>query len=383
MTKKTSEVHRQLGPQMTQTEAKATPLAARHEALGARMVPFAGYRMPIQYTSIIAEHRAVRSSVGVFDLSHMGEFEVSGPGTLEFLERVTTNDVASLQFFQAQYTLMLNDDGGIIDDLLVYNLPGRAMLVVNAANIEKDFAWLQKHCPPSVKLTDRSADTALVAIQGPKAETVMARIADFDVTGIEYYHAAEGRVLGNTIIFSRTGYTGEDGFEIYLPNAMAQDCWDAAMRAGAEFGIVPVGLGARDTLRLEMKFALYGNDIDDTTNPIEAGLGWVVKPEKPVEFIGRRHVVAVKQGGPKRKLVAFVLNEKAIPRHGCDIQINGSIVGKVTSGTHSPSLDKGIGMGYVATECAKIGQTIGILIRGNAVPATIIKPPFVPNTSHK
>jgi aminomethyltransferase len=347
------------------------------------MVPFAGYRMPIQYTSIIAEHRAVRSSVGIFDLSHMGEFEVSGPGTLEFLERVTTNDIASLQFFQAQYTLMLNDDGGIVDDLLIYNLPGRALLVVNASNIDKDFAWLQRHCPGSVRLTNRSDETALVAIQGPKAEAVMTRIADFDLARIQYYHAAEGRVLGSTLVFSRTGYTGEDGFEIYLPNAMAQDCWDAAMEAGAEFGITPIGLGARDTLRLEMKFALYGNDIDDTTNPIEAGLGWVVKPEKSIEFIGRKHVVSVKQGGPKRKLIAFVMNEKGIPRHGCDVRVDGSTVGNVTSGTHSPSLDQGIGMGYVATEFSGVGQAISIVIRGNPVAATIIKPPFVQNTSHK
>ncbi|MBI5867121.1 MAG: glycine cleavage system aminomethyltransferase GcvT [candidate division Zixibacteria bacterium] len=367
----------------TDTTAKPTPLLARHEALGARIAPFAGYLMPIQYSSIIAEHRAVRNSVGIFDLSHMGEFEVQGPGTLEFLERMTTNDVGSLQFFQAQYTLMLNDDGGIVDDLLIYNLPGRALLVVNAANLDKDFAWLQKHCPPGVKLTNRSDETALIAIQGPMAEAVMKRMAEFDLASIKYYHAAEGKVMGKNVVFSRTGYTGEDGFEIYLPNDMALDCWDAAMAAGKEFGILPIGLGARDTLRLEMKFALYGNDIDDTTNPIDAGLGWVVKPDKPIEFIGRKHVLAAKQGGSKRKLVAFTLNEKAIPRHGCDIQVNGAVAGVVTSGTHSPSLDKGIGMGYVATEHSKIGGTIGIVIRGNAVPATIIRPPFVQNTSHK
>jgi aminomethyltransferase len=368
---------------MTLDEAKPTPLGARHEALGARMAPFAGYQMPIQYTSIMAEHRAVRNGVGIFDLSHMGEFEVSGPGMLEFLESVTTNDVASLKLYQAQYTLMMNDDGGIVDDLLVYNLPGRVMLVVNAANIDKDFAWLKKHCPPSVKLVDHSAETALVAIQGPKAEAVMSRIAEYNLAGIEYYHAADGKVAGHTVVFSRTGYTGEDGFEIYLPNDLAEGCWDAAMKAGAEFGITPIGLGARDTLRLEMKFALYGNDIDDATNPIEAGLSWVVKPEKPTAFVGREHIVAMKQSGPPRKLIAFVLNEKGIPRQGCDIQVNGSIVGKVTSGTHSPSLDQGIGMGYVATPYTKVGQTIGVMIRGNLIAATIIKPPFVQNTSHK
>lgn len=362
---------------------KNTPLTAVHEALGARMVPFAGYRMPVQYTGIIPEHRAVRNSVGIFDLSHMGEFEVRGPGMLEFLERMTTNDVGSLQTYQCQYSLFMNEDGGIVDDLIIYHLPEGAMLVVNAANIDKDFAWLSKHCPPGVQLTNRSDEIALVAIQGPKAEEVVSRLIDCDLSEIAYYHAAEGTVGGHRIIFSRTGYTGEDGFEIYVPNELAESCWQAAMEAGKEFDITPIGLGARDTLRLEMKYTLYGNDIDDTTNPIDAGLGWVVKPDKPQDFIGKEHILAAKQNGPMRKLSAFVMDEKAIPRHGCEIRANGETIGEVTSGTQSPSLDKGIGLGYIATSHSKPGSTIEIAIREKTAKATVIKPPFVTSTSHK
>lgn len=360
---------------------KQTPLTAIHEAGGARMVPFAGFRMPVQYSGIIPEHRAVRTSVGIFDLSHMGEFEVRGPGMLDFLEWVTTNDVGSLQTYQCQYSLLMNDAGGIVDDLVIYHLPEGAMLVVNAANIDKDFAWLQKHCPPGVQLTNRSDEIALIAIQGPKAVDVVTRLVDCDLDEIAYYHAAEGTVGGHRIIFSRTGYTGEDGFEIYVPNELAESCWQAAMEVGEEFGIMPIGLGARDTLRLEMKYALYGNDIDDTTNPIEAGLGWVVKSEKPQDFIGKSHITAMKQNGLKRKLSAFVMDEKAIPRAGCEIHVGGLSVGKVTSGTHSPSLDKGIGLGYIATPHTKPGTKIEIVIRDKTASATIIKPPFVTTTS--
>ncbi len=362
---------------------KSTPLTAVHESLGARMVPFAGYRMPVQYSGIIPEHRAVRSSVGIFDLSHMGEFEVRGPGTLDFLERVTTNEVGSLRTYQCQYSLLMNEQGGIVDDLIVYHLPEGAMLVVNAANIDKDFAWLQKHCPPSVQLINRSDEIALVAVQGPKAQEVVARLIECDLDEIAYYHAAEGTVNGHRIIFSRTGYTGEDGFEIYVPNELAESCWQAAMDAGREFGILPIGLGARDTLRLEMKYALYGNDIDESTNPIEAGLGWVVKPDKAQDFIGKNHILAAKASGPKRKLSAFVMEEKAIPRSHCEIRVNGSTVGHVTSGTHSPSLDRGIGLGYIDAAHAKIGARIEIVIRDKAAPATVVKAPFVANTSHR
>ncbi|MBD3298513.1 MAG: glycine cleavage system aminomethyltransferase GcvT [candidate division Zixibacteria bacterium] len=367
----------------THTETRNTPLTQKHIALGAKMVPFAGYKMPIQYAGIMAEHKAVRESVGLFDLSHMGEFEVAGPGMLEFLETMTTNDVGALYPFQAQYSLMLNDDGGIVDDLLVYHLPGRAMLVVNAANIEKDFDWLQSHCPDTVKLTNKSYDTALVAIQGPKSVEVMKEIVDFNPDDLKYYHAAEGSVDGKTIVFSRTGYTGEDGFEIYMPNELAEGCWDAAMQIGAQFDIKPVGLGARDTLRMEMKFALYGNDIDDTTNPIEAGLGWVVKPDKAITFIGRDKVVEVKENKPQRKLTAFTIDDRGIPRQGCDICVGDETVGTVTSGTQSPSLGKGIGLGYVHVPHNKIGTSIEIDVRGRRLAATIIKPPFMKNTSHK
>ncbi len=362
---------------------KSTPLTAVHVAAGARMVPFAGYRMPVQYSGIIPEHRAVRTSVGIFDLSHMGEFEVRGPGMLDFLERMTTNDVGSLEWYRCQYTLMLNDEGGIVDDLLIYFLPEGAMLVVNAANIDKDFEWLKSHCPSGVQLTNRSDEIALIAIQGPKAQDVVSQLIERNLDDIAYYQAAEGTVNGHRIIFSRTGYTGEDGFEIYVPSELAPSCWKAAMKAGEGFGIVPIGLGARDTLRLEMKFALYGNDIDDTTNPIEAGLGWVVKADKSHDFIGKPHVTAVKQSGPKRKLAAFVMDEKAIPRSHCEIRINGSPVGAVTSGTHSPSLDKGIGLGYIDSAHSKIGTKIDIAIRDKTAPATVVKPPFVTNTSHR
>lgn len=367
----------------TTAALKSTPLTDIHEALGARMVPFAGYRMPVQYSGIIPEHRAVRNSVGIFDLSHMGEFFVQGPGMLDFLERMTTNDVGSLQTYQCQYSLLMNDDGGIVDDLIIYHLPEGAMLVVNAANIDKDLAWLEKHCPPGVQLTNRSDEIALIAVQGPKAQEVVSRIVDCDLDEIAYYHAAEGTVGEHRIIFSRTGYTGEDGFEIYVPNDLAQSCWEAAMEAGKEFDIIPIGLGARDTLRLEMKYALYGNDIDDTTNPIEAGLGWVVKPEKPTDFIGKPDILEAKKMGPKRKLSAFVMDEKAIPRSHCEIRVKGASAGTVTSGTHSPSLDKGIGLGYIATEHAKPGTKLEIVIRDRTAPATVIKPPFVTDTSHR
>jgi aminomethyltransferase len=365
------------------TSLKSTPLTETHERAGARMVPFAGYRMPVQYTGIIPEHRAVRASVGLFDLSHMGEFEVRGPGSLEFLEKMTTNDVGSLHTYQVQYSVMMNAEGGIVDDLVIYHLPEGAMLVVNAANIDKDYAWLKEHCPPGVQLINRSDDIALIAIQGPRSQEIMTKIVDCDLDEIAYYTAAEGTVNGHRIIFSRTGYTGEDGFEIYLPNELAKDCWEVAMELGQRFDIVPIGLGARDTLRLEMKYALYGNDIDDTTNPIEAGLGWVVKLNKPTRFIGWEHANAMKTAGPKRKLSAFTMDEKAIPRHGCEIRVNGEPVGEVTSGTHSPSLDKGIGMGYIAAGHTTPGTKLEIAIRDRSVPATVIKPPFVTNTSHR
>jgi len=347
------------------------------------MAPFAGYQMPIQYCGIIPEHRAVRSGVGLFDLSHMGEIEVSGPGMLEFLERVTTNSVASVHTYEAQYTMMLNEDGGIIDDLVLYHLPGKAFLVVNGANVDKDFAWLSEHVPEGVALKNRSAELALVAIQGPKAEVVMSRLVSYDLSQVGFYHGAVGNVNGTAILFSRTGYTGEDGFEIYMPNELAEACWDAAMEAGQEFDVTAVGLGARDTLRLEMRYPLHGNDIDETTNPIEAGLGWTVKIDKEVPFIGHEAVAAVKQSGPSRKLAAFVMEERAIPRHGCEIQVDGKTVGTVTSGSHSPSLDKGIGLGYVAAAHAKPDSRIAIVIRGKSVPAIVIKPPFVKGTSRR
>jgi aminomethyltransferase len=360
-----------------------TALCARHETLGARMVPFAGYRMPIQYSGIIPEHKAVRTGVGLFDLSHMGEIEVSGPGMLDFLEKLTTNDVASVHTFQAQYTMMLNPEGGIIDDLVLYHLPDKAILVVNAANRERDFAWITEHAPKSVQLKDRSDELSLIAIQGPKAAEVVGQMVSYDLNEIGFYYAAVGNVNGTPILISRTGYTGEDGFEIYMPHALAESCWDAALALGAEFDIKPIGLGARDTLRLEMRYPLHGQDISESTNPIEAGLGWAVKTKKSIPFIGHEAIVAVKENGPTRRLVAFVMNERSIPRPECPIQIDGETVGWVTSGSHSPSMEQGIGLGYVESGHTKSGTEIGIVIRDKTIPAVIIKPPFVKNTSHK
>ncbi|HEX9751269.1 MAG TPA: glycine cleavage system aminomethyltransferase GcvT [candidate division Zixibacteria bacterium] len=364
-------------------DARETPLTKVHESLGARMAPFAGYKMPIQYSGIIPEHKAVRTAAGIFDLSHMGEIEVSGPGMLDFLERMLTNDVGAVGVYQAQYNLMLNDDGGIVDDLVLYHLPGKAFLVVNASNIEKDFDWLASHAPTGVQVRNRSFDTALVAIQGPRAAALVGKLIAFNLEQIGFYHAAVGNVGGTAVLISRTGYTGEDGFEIYLPNELAKPCWDAAMIAGEEFGITPIGLGARDTLRLEMKYMLYGNDIDDTTNPIEAGLGWVVKIDKPHDFIGKKFVAAMKESGPPRRLVCFTMDQRAIPRSGCAIHQDGKAVGRVTSGTHSPSLDKGIGIGYVERSVGKVGDTLEVMIRDRPARATLIKPPFVTNTSRK
>jgi aminomethyltransferase len=364
-------------------ELKDTALTARHEALGARMAPFAGYRMPIQYNGIIPEHRAVRNGVGLFDLSHMGEIEVAGPGMLDFLEKITTNDVGSVHTYQAQYTLMLNPEGGIIDDLVLYHLPGKALLVVNAANRERDYAWISEHAPEGIELKDRSDELSLIAVQGPKAAEVMGRLVSYDLTKIAFYHAAVGHVEGTPILISRTGYTGEDGFEVYMPHALAEPCWEAALELGAEFDIQPIGLGARDTLRLEMRYALHGQDISEATNPIEAGLGWTVKTDKSIEFIGHEAIVATKENGPARKLVAFVMEERGIPRPQCAIQVDGENVGLVTSGSHSPSLEQGIGMGYVESAHAKSGTELGIVIRDKTVPAKIIKPPFVKSTSRK
>lgn len=361
---------------------KKTPLSAAHEAAGGKMVPFAGFYMPVSYRGITEEHRKVRSSVGLFDLSHMGEFRVTGLKALEFLQKVTTNDATKLAVWDVQYSLMCYPEGGIVDDLLVYHLPDSYLLVVNAANLEKDFDWLAAHKPEGVTLTDESDRTALIAIQGPRAEALMAKLTDFDLPQLGYYKAARAKACGQEILFSRTGYTGEDGFELYMLPDNAEFFWRKIMEAGKEFDIEPIGLGARDTLRLEMKYMLYGNDIDATTNPMEAGLGWVVKLNKG-DFLGKTPIEKMKSDGPKRKLAAFEMLEKSIPRKGCSIYAGNQKAGEVTSGTFSPTLEKGIGLGYVPAAHSAIGVKLDIDIRGKKTPAAVVPAPFYKNGTRK
>jgi len=363
--------------------AKKTPFYQKHIALHAKMAEFAGFEMPIYYEGIMQEHLRVREKVGMFDLSHMGEFIVRGPQALAFLEKMTINSVSSLEVYQAQYSAMCYPSGGIVDDLIVYRMPDQYMLVVNAANISKDFAWLKENLPPTgVELIDVSDQTALLAIQGPLSERVLQKLTQVELSKIRYYWATHGEVCSEKIFFSRTGYTGEDGFELYLKPELAGKFWDAVAEAGKEFDIAPVGLGARDTLRLEMRYCLYGNDIDETTNPFEAGLGWITKLDKG-DFIGKEALVRIKQEGTKRKLVAFELKERGFPRKGYPIIKNEQEIGRVTSGTFSPSLNKGIGLGYVQTEFSEIGTELWILVKGRGVPAVVVKPPFWKKGSHK
>jgi aminomethyltransferase len=362
---------------------KKTAFYDIHQKAGAKIVEFAGYYMPVQYRSITEEHKRVRKSVGLFDLSHMGEFIVSGPGAKQFVQSAVTNDVNTLGLGQVMYTCMCYPHGGIVDDLLVYNLGDILFLVVNASNIDKDFAHLESlKKTDDIKLVNISDETALLAIQGPDAEKVLAKMTKYDLPSIPFYWSAQGEIAGVDMLFSRTGYTGEDGFELYFAPKHAVKLWNAAADAAKEFEGEPIGLGARDTLRLEMKYALYGNDIDATTNPIEAGLGWVVKLEKG-DFVGRDVIAKVKADGPKRKNVAFELKEKAFPRQHYSIVVGGKKVGEVTSGTFSPMLDRGIGTGYVQTEYTKIGTEIGIDIRGKVAIAEIVKPPFYKSGTHR
>ena len=362
---------------------KKTAFYDIHEKAGAKIVDFAGYLMPIQYRSITEEHKRVRKSVGLFDLSHMGEFVVSGPGAQAFVQRAVTNDIQTLGLGQVLYTAMCYSDGGIVDDLLVYNLGDIIYLVVNASNIDKDFAHLDSlRKTDDIKLENISDETALLAIQGPDAEKVMAKLTGYDLPGLKFYWAATAEIAGVEMLFSRTGYTGEDGFELYMAPKYAEQLWQATMDAAREFDGEAIGLGARDSLRLEMKYALYGNDIDKTTNPLEAGLGWVVKFDKG-DFVGRDPLLKVKEAGPHRRNVAFELKEKGFPRQHYPIVIAGKPMGEVTSGTFSPSLERGIGAGYVPAECSKVGTEIGIDIRGKVIPAEIIKPPFYKHGTRK
>lgn len=356
---------------------KRTPFYDIHQKAGAKIVPFAGFEMPVQYAGIMEEHKTVRTAVGVFDVSHMGEFFAKGPAALPFLQKITVNDVSKLIPGKAQYSAMCYENGGIIDDLLIYMLAEQSyMIVVNASNIDKDWEWMKQHCPSDVQFENKSDSTALLAIQGPKSLETLQKLTETNLSAISYYHFVQGTLAGIEMMISRTGYTGELGFEIYFDGNHAAKVWEAIFNAGKEFAIAPIGLGARDTLRLEMGYCLYGNDIDDTTNPIEGGLGWITKLGKG-DFIGKPVVEKTKAEGAKRSLVGMILKEKAVPRHGYPLMVNGAPVGVVTSGTFSPSLEKGIAMGYVNPPHTAVGSAIQIDIRGKAVEATIVALPFL------
>jgi aminomethyltransferase len=364
------------------SEPKKTPFYSLHIKNNAKIVEFANYFMPIQFRGIVEEHRKVRSSVGLFDITHMGEFEVWGKDAESFIQKMTTNDVSRLDTYQVQYSCMCYDHGGIVDDLLVYRLPDHFLLVVNGACLEKDFAWFSDHPSGEVELKNVSDETALLALQGPKAEDVLKKLTDKNLSDLRFYWATWGKVGGIEMLFSRTGYTGEDGFELYFSPAHAESMWNVLMEAGREFDIEPIGLAARDSLRLEMKYMLYGNDIDQTTNPLEAGLGWIVKLDKG-DFVGKEPTLKLKQQGLKQKLVAFEFLDQAFPRQHYEIQKNDKKIGEITSGTFSPTLNRGIGLGYVPIEYSKTGTELDIIIRGRPQKAVIIKPPFYKNFSHK
>ncbi|WP_286760799.1 glycine cleavage system aminomethyltransferase GcvT [Salegentibacter sp. UBA1130] len=356
---------------------KEVALAARHKELNAKMVPFAGYNMPVSYEGVNIEHQNVREKLGVFDVSHMGEFLITGDKALELIQKITTNDASKLVDGKAQYTVMPNETGGIVDDLIVYRINSeKYLLVVNASNIDKDWNWIAQHNTMDATMRDMSDEFSLLAIQGPKAAEAMQSLTDVDLSNMKFYTFEVAEFAGiDKVIISATGYTGSGGFEIYFKNEDAEQIWDRVMEAGKDYGIKPIGLAARDTLRLEMGFCLYGNDIDETTSPIEAKLGWITKFTK--DFINSEALKKEKEEGPKRKLIAFELEERGIPRQGYEIEDeDGKVIGEVTSGTMSPSLEKGIGLGYVPSEVAKFGNKIFIKVRKKSIPAVQVKLPF-------
>ncbi len=357
---------------------KKTKFNSIHKELNAKMVEFAGFEMPVQYHSIIEEHLAVRNSVGVFDVSHMGEVKIKGEKAFDFVQKITTNNVAKLTPGRVQYSTMLYHNGGIVDDLLVYKIADdEFMLVINASNIEKDYNWMLENKIDGVDIINESDEYSLLAVQGPNSRKVLDKITDNPLE-MEYYHFGYGKVAGIDMLISRTGYTGELGYELYFKGDEndARTLWNAIFDAGKEFDIKPAGLGARDTLRLEMGYCLYGNDIDETTNPLEAGLGWVVKMKKG-DFNGREALLKVKEEGLKRKLVPMIFEQKAFPRHGYKIFKDENEIGYVTSGTVSPVLDKPIAMGYVAIDYATQGEKVDVEIRRKKAEAEIVKLPFV------
>ena len=357
---------------------KNTALTKTHEALGAKMVPFAGYNMPVSYEGITIEHETVRNGVGVFDVSHMGEFLIEGPNALALIQKVTSNDASKLTLGKAQYSCLPNETGGIVDDLIVYRVKEETyLMVVNASNIKKDWDHISKYNEAfNADMKDLSEHYALLAIQGPKAVEAMQSLTSVDLSGIKFYNFVVADFAGiDFVIISATGYTGSGGFEIYCKNSEVKQVWDKVMVAGADFGIKPIGLAARDTLRLEMGYCLYGHDITDETSPLEAGLGWITKFTK--DFVNSEALAKEKERGPKHKLVGFELDDRGIPRQGYDIvDGQGKTIGHVTSGTISPSLGKGIGLGYVPVIFSEAGSKINIQIRKNAIPATVVKLPF-------
>lgn len=357
---------------------KNTALTDHHISLGAKMVPFAGFNMPVQYTGINDEHETVRTGVGVFDVSHMGEFILKGEKALDLIQKVSSNDASKLYDGKVQYAYFPNETGGIVDDFLTYKIDDLTyLLVVNASNIEKDWNWISKYNTYGVEMKNISDETSLFAVQGPKAADALQSLTDIELASMEYYTFAKGKFAGvDNVIVSATGYTGAGGFEIYVANKDAKKVWDAIFEAGAAFGIKPIGLGARDTLRLEMGFCLYGNDIDDTTSPLAAGLGWVTKFTK--DFVNSENLKAEKEQGTAQKLVGFEMIERGIPRHDYEIvDAEGNVIGRVTSGTQSPSLKKSIGLGYVNTAFSKVGTEIYISIRNQKVKAEVKKAPFL------
>ena len=356
---------------------KNTALTHVHEALGAKLVPFAGYMMPVQYEGVNIEHETVRNSVGVFDVSHMGEFLITGPNALSLIQKVCSNDAAKLFDGKAQYSCIPNDSGGIVDDLIIYRLnEEKYVLVVNASNIQKDWDWISSHNDMNAEMKNLSDDFSLLAIQGPKAAEAMQSLTSVDLENMKYYTFEVADFAGiEHVIISATGYTGSGGFEVYCKNSEVEQVWNKVIEAGSDYGIKPIGLAARDTLRLEMGFCLYGNDINDSTSPIEAGLGWITKFSK--EFTNSENLKKQKDHGTERKLVAFELDERGIPRHDYDIvDSNGKKIGIVTSGTMSPTLKKGIGLGYVPSVFTDVGSKIFIQVRKKAIPATVVKLPF-------
>jgi len=361
---------------------RRTPFTDFHRAAGAKLVDFAGFEMPVRYTGDVREHLAVRQGVGLFDITHMGEFDVRGPGALEWLDRVVTNDVAAMAVGQALYSPMCRPDAGIVDDLLVYRYDDHFMVVVNASNTAKDFAWMAASRPASVRFEDRSDATALLAVQGPKAPEVLRGHVPAAALELGYYRFTTGDLFGVPATISRTGYTGEDGFELYFAPEHGARVWEGLAAAGRPHGLEPIGLGARDTLRLEMAYMLYGNDIDDTTTPLEAGLAWTVKLAKP-EFSGRDALVRQKAEGLRRRLVGFQLDGRRVPRHGMAIASNGREVGRVTSGTFSPSLERPIGMGYVEAGLAALGTALDIQAGPSTLAARVTARPFYTRGSHR